>query len=185
MFLGKAEDKPSFGHPPDCTFFNEDSVHMVQPFEADPSDRDLFSYEISIVPPFRIGDTSAVTYSLTALADIADPFDLRFNSRNTRIVGWPRAGLSPALRGETQVVMVRVVPDAIRDIHSLDLIPGSGRSIQCCYMFREDSTLRLIADQGLHRVEDLKTQSLRQSGSGDLHMIKIPSDGGAVKRREF
>jgi hypothetical protein len=185
MFLGKAEDKPSFAHPPDCTFFDEDSVHIVQRYEADPQDWKLFSYEISIVPPFRIGDTSTVTYFLTALRDVSIMSGLEINCRNSRIVGWPEAGLPPAVRGETQAVRIRVVPDAIRDIHSLDLIPGSGRSIQCCYMFREDSTLRLIADHGLHRVEDLKTPSLRQSGSGDLHMIKIPSDGGAVKRREL
>ncbi len=183
MFLGKAEDKPSFGHPPECTFFDKDSVHMIQRYEADPQEWKLFSHEISIVPPFQIGDTSTVTYFLTALRDIYSGCDLEVNGRNSRIVGWPRAGLSPASRGETQAVRIRVVPDAIRDIHSLDLIPGSGRSIQCCYMFREDSTLRFISDHRLGRVGDLKTQSLRQSGSGDLHMIKVPSDGGPVKVR--
>ncbi|MDD3731860.1 MAG: hypothetical protein PHU88_05735 [candidate division Zixibacteria bacterium] len=96
------------------TFFNEDSIYFTQ---RGIGPRELFKYNFVVKPLFRIGDTSTITYYLTALEDAPDGVDIKVNADNMQIISLPERISKSVFTGDTLILNIKVVPRSIRDEH--------------------------------------------------------------------
>ncbi len=176
-----------------CTFFNEDSVHIMQQVR-DPHPGELFSYSITVQPPFVIGDTSTVRYRLTAVEDILNEIDIRLNALSMQLVSEPNGIPCPLHQGDEVEVVFRVVPLAVRDRQGVVLqlrLPSEtiserrNQPIPCYGVFYDSGELRFIADETLNFIDTvLLPTAFRPSGPGDFETIQVFKDG-TIKRSKF
>ncbi len=176
-----------------CTFFTDDSVNIVQRVR-DPHPGELFSYSITVQPPFVIGDTSTVRYRLTAVEDILDGVDIELTARGIRIVSGPDRIPYPLYRGKVVEVVLRTVPLAISGSHGITLgltepsetLHGRrAQGIWCNAVFHDSGELRFVADEVLDFIDKaLLPTAFRPSESGDNEKIRVSKDG-TVKRSRF
>jgi hypothetical protein len=112
--------------PPICdnvptVFFEGDSLKMPTPGPPRPKTNLVDAY-YTVVPPFRVGDTSTVCFHLTALHSFLDGFDMQINYGHMSLVGVPEAVKGQVSAGQTLDICVQVVPLAFREQHEITLV---------------------------------------------------------------
>ncbi len=194
-FLGKMEVKDIRDCTADrCTFFNSDSVHIVQR-DYPPSSFDLFSSDYTVLPPFRIGDTSTVRYRLKATEPLPNELFIEINTVGMELIGKPNRILPGIDKGEPVYYEVRVVPQPVRDTHKLvlrvrDLARGVGERhsyiVSCNSVYNSDKSLRFITDDDLWGLDStLLPQNFRPLAEGDSEIIRIDPETGRVFREKY
>jgi hypothetical protein len=192
-FLGTPDDRPRCDHTI-CTFFSPNSVHVVQSY-AKPVPEQLFRYSYTVIPPFRIGDTSTITYTLTAVNDAPHGVDIEIMASGMQIVSLPEPITTPVLPGETVQLQMRVVPQPITGIRGVTILlssnakaPPSARQsvIPCEAVFHDNGDLRFVSDIDLSTIDkDLLPKTFRKARSGDNETVRISKEDGKIKRRVY
>jgi len=200
-FLGKEEIGDQFKNQctlHQCTFFNEDSVHMIQrDMESYPDPKQLFITTMTVCPPFNIGDTSTVRYHLVAGDDLNVPLEIELTGRGMQVVSNPERLPTTVSRADIIDYEIKVVPLAVRGIHHLRLNlrrPGHLSSskeryfncIDCFAVFRNDGSLRFISDVGLGGLDEtFLPDAFPPLKVGDNQRIKLSPDSEEVLRYKF
>jgi len=166
------------------TFFNEDSIYFTQ---MGIGPRELFEYNFVVKPLFRIGDTSTITYYLTALGDALEGVDIKVNADNMQIISLPERISKPVLTGDTLILNMKVIPRAIRDEHiitvNLKNEEKDNRDIKhgqiiCVSVFNNNGTLRYIHDdkRALPAEQSLLPDAYPEGKYGFDEIVIIPKD---------
>ena len=186
-YLGNQKRQSVNCNYPMTTFFNEDSVHIIQVHEFRKSPNHLFSYEMIIKPPFRIDDTSTVIFRFEALDDFPDGVFMRFETLSANLTTLPDGIAGPVHKGDSVLVRVTAVPLPIINygLFHLDLSDGpdfgmEGSRIQtifCTAVFNADGGLRMVGDEclsvGDSALPGLYLQSVRPITRQDYRRITI------------
>jgi hypothetical protein len=100
-------------------FFDRDSIRILTPGPRNPIA--LADAYYTVVPPFRIGDTSTVCFHLTALQDFPKGFDMELVYGHMSVLGVPEAVKGPISKGQALDFCLQVVPLAFRDRHEISI----------------------------------------------------------------
>jgi hypothetical protein len=142
---------PSIG----TAFFTQDSVVMTIGVDRDSMSSELFVGTCKIVPPFRIGKPSKVSFDLEFLRNLPDGFDMTFYYSYMELSDLPAAVDGPVFAGQEMELSMTVVPLPFRNVHSILLhvqTEGPRRrtfawSIEA--LFHDDGSLRYVHDNGM------------------------------------
>jgi hypothetical protein len=136
-------------------FFSPDSVVFLQPDNSKGRFSPL-STRMTITPTLQIGDTSTITYHLTAREFIPDGIDFQFLTNHMKVVSLPGLVDYSIGEGETIELAVDVVPSAVRNAQTITLRVepdkrGERRGpkvamIRCTAVFNDDGSLRFAYD---------------------------------------
>ncbi|UCC44291.1 MAG: hypothetical protein JSU65_14485 [Candidatus Zixiibacteriota bacterium] len=136
------------------TFFEGDSV-TIRPWTPKEPDRFLFTPLVTVSPLFRIGDTTTIHYSLTAVRDVPDDIEITLEFCHFELIDVPRIEGSSLSKGQTLEFDVRTLPLAVRDVHKITLVirrrlPGrqgykSEQAVPCSVMFGTDGLLKYVS----------------------------------------
>ena len=186
-YLGKQKRQLVDCDHPMTTFFNDDSVHIIEIHEARTSPNHLFSYEMTIKPPFRIDDTSTVVFRFQALDDFPDGVFMRLESLSAILTGLPDPIAGPVHKGDSVIVRLTAVPLPVTDyVHfylelsdESDFGMGGGRiqTVFCKAVYNADGSLRMVGDDAMSfghpEPTDLYPSSFRPRESRDYRRITI------------
>jgi len=188
--IGKEDDVR--GYDIVSTFFNEDSIYFTQ-MRIGP--RELFKYNFVVKPLFRIGDTSTITYYLTALGDAPAGVDIEVDVDNMQITSLPERISEPVMTGDTLILNIKVIPRAITDEHRISLkLKNSEKDdpdfkyskIICGSVFKNDGKLRFTRDMLGSDIEQQLLPEVYQVGNpGFDEAVIIPKEESKkIIRRE-
>jgi hypothetical protein len=173
--------------PPVCdvvptVFFEGDSIKILTPGPRNPNSALVDAY-YTVVPPFRIGDTSTVCFHVTALHNFPEGFDMELVYDHMSLSGLPEAVKGPVSAGQTQDICLQVVPLPFRDVHELTLRIESGDvgprkqfnqdALPVSTLFRGDGSLMYVNWSALRPSEDQLSKSLPAGTPETCERIRI------------
>jgi len=154
--------------------------------------QELVDWQVVIKPPFRIGDTSIMRYTLTALEDIVQPIQIEMHLDNMELLTVPQKISPPFLTGSVVVREIKVVPIAAREVNqivfNLMRLDDEGRAssttgLLCSAFFNSDGTLRMVGDVSTTAAhEQYEPPGFRELKPGSGETVRIRSDRDRVKR---
>ena len=173
LFLGNSGTNSTDCNPRRTTFFDQDSIHILERYQTDYGRMTLFNYSINVQPPFKIGDTSTVQYRLVSYGNYDKGIDLVFESYAMDIVLLPKKIDYSITKNQTLEFEVKVVPLAVRTSprlwlfmnRSQDVFPFTGernQQILISTIFNEDGTLSAVSDHSFERMNDLLPESFTE-----------------------
>jgi hypothetical protein len=178
-----------------CTFFDRDSVHVVQDIYEDELSDELFFVEYTIIPPFRIGDTSLVRYALTAMTAVRNVLDVEINTSGMTLISDPPRLKAGIAQGEVIIYDLLVVPQAVQGVHNLTLcLRNVNReadehrcnTIVCHSVYSDDGSLRFISDRDLSAVDQgLLPKGFREMEEGDNELITLEVGAKSAIRHKY
>ncbi len=147
--------------PVKSIFFEPDSI-TIEGLEK-PSFNGL-CFNVTVTPPFRLGDTSTIRYYLTPIRQVTKGIDFTFTTNHMDVVSFPDRRVKDSINpGDTLVLELSVVPRAIRDLHVVNLglsyfVESIDRWIiqrlACTSLFNEDGSLRYVYHDTIKPLED-------------------------------
>ena len=173
-----------------CVFFDETDIHVVQ--REDPSD--LFHTEYKITPPFKAGDTSKITYTLTALEDIEDSLSIHVVAEGMTVVSIDQPAARLLKKGDMLALTLHVVPLLRTGVPGITVRVAAPMSetksdsrcysiMPCYYILNEDGTLRCISDEHLYLDDtSVLAKDLPPIEKGDNELINMNLGDGSVSR---
>jgi len=172
-------------------FFAQDSIELRQSL-ASSQPGELVDWKMVVKPPFRIGDTSVVRYTFTALKDMAGPIEIEMHVDNMELLTVPEKIPPPVLAGSVVAREVKVVPVLTRTanqiVFHLRTIDDLGRArhtttVLCSAIFNSDGTVRMVGDVATTARHD-KYRPIQHQGidPGVSETVRIRSDEDGVER---
>jgi hypothetical protein len=164
---------------PRTTFFNTDSVHIIQYAQSLQNPDLIFNYSMTIAPPFRAGDTSRITYHLMTVRNMPNPVCLIVESDGFVLTTLPEPLNGPYLVGQELELYFEVVPQAVPSAIRLTVdfeeqTPNNGRDVMrqhtvCRAVLSDDGSLRLVGDESLDNVSYYYSQWFPAATSLQAH----------------
>lgn len=188
------------GRPPEtgtltCTlqswsFFTPDSISMREHvLGKNPGQR--ITWQAVVKPAFRIGDTSIVHYTLTALEDIVEPIGIEIGLEGMQLVKYPEKINPPILAGTVIERELAVVPIAIRELNAVgftlycvgpDGLWDGYTAIGCTAVFNDDGSLRLAGNtHPTSSYDGLLPSTFREKTGRDSEWIRLESNVPGVE----
>ena len=189
-FLGRERTMTTPCEDIKTTFYDSDTITIL---ERDESKRynSMFGYSILITPPFKMGDTSTVTYSLKSNFYLPEGFDMDFSLFGMTGVEFPREYRSSINKEELIEISIKVIPHEINSRHYINVFFSSNifdsgekrvsKEIRCFSVFKESGELKYISDHDFYHLDlsHFPTNFRPYSYSKDSRQFEIIREDGS------